>query len=455
MTTGHTVIEPLIADYAFPNTMKGQRGQIGADGQVFRMGENERYSRLYKVYFNWNELERTRSDDEAFIRTVCETRFADCRSHNIRIIPRVAIQWPNHGDHTKATQVRSCFPTDMVQSTLDTPEFFLRVRNLVEKLGRVWNGDPRIAFIEMGLYGLWGEQHEDAMSKSAQENLADAFARAFPDKKCMLRQPRNCMGRGLGMYWDSFAHIDEDYYARDAVRFLDWRTAVMGGEVAHNWGRHAIEPGDDMNDTLTAPAHLNRFLDYVYWQHNNHLGMWLENDGRLAQAMEGLAEYQKRAGHRFVLEKVSYGLAEGRLHVALDVRNIGASPFYYRWPLCAALLDEGGTPVWQGEFAQADIRTWLPGDRWNFEKRAYEEPASLHRAAQTFPLAAVPDGVYRLALAIKDPSCGRPNVLFATRQYQTSGWHPMGYLGVRRTVGSPVIPESSFDDQRNDHTLAY
>ena len=308
MKTDRTVIFPSIADYAFPNTMKGQRGQIGANGQIFAVKEDEIYSRVYKMYFNWNELECTIQDDEDFIRQVCERRFADCRQHNIRLIPRVALQWPNHGDHTKATEVRGCFPSDMVASTLDTPEFFFRVRNLIQKLGHVWNDDPRIAYVEMGIYGLWGEQHEDSLSRAAQQNLSDAFHEFFPDKKVMIRCPRDCMGQGFGMYWDSFAHIDEEQYGRDCVRFMDWKTAVMGGEVAHNWGRHEIQPGDHMNDTLTAPEHRDRFLEYGFWQHNNHLGMWLEHDATYAQALQGLAEYQKRAGYRYVLEKAEYGI---------------------------------------------------------------------------------------------------------------------------------------------------
>lgn len=450
-----TIIRPLTADYAFPNTMKGQRGQIRAGGALFAPGADEIYSRVYKMYFNWNELERTIADDENFIREVCERRFVDCRAYNIRIIPRVAIQWPNCGDHTKATEIVSCFPSDMVKSTLDTPEFFFRVKNLVRKLGNVWNNDPRIAYIEMGIYGLWGEEHEDSLSRDAQRNLADAFHDAFPDKKCMLRCPRDCMGEGFGMYWDSFAHIDEELYAADAVRFLDWRTAVMGGEVAHNWGRHVIQPGDDMNDTLTAPEHLDHFLDYVYWQHNNHLGMWLQHDDRYARALEGLAEYQKCAGYRFVLDEVGYALDENGLHVDFDVRNVGASPFYYRWPVTAALLDEAGHPVWQADFAEADIRTWMPGDHWNFDRRAYDEPARSVHVAGNFGVLQVPSGVYRLALAIRDPVCGRPSVLFATRQYQQGGWHPMGYIGVGVSVKNSVIPENSFDDQRTDGTITY
>ena len=83
-------IRPPKADYAFPNTMKGQRGQISAGGHCFHPGDTEFYSRLYKVYFNWNELERTAEDGEDFIREVCDRRFADCREYNVRIIPRVA-----------------------------------------------------------------------------------------------------------------------------------------------------------------------------------------------------------------------------------------------------------------------------------------------------------------------------------------------------------------------------
>lgn len=450
-----TILKPLAADYAFPNTMKGQRGQIGASEGVFMPGADDIYSRVYKMYFNWNELERTLEDGEERIRAVCDRRFGCCREHNVRFIPRIAIQWPNNGDHTKATQVNSCFPSDMVASTLDTPEFFFRVRNLVKKLGHVWNSDPRIAYIEMGIYGLWGEQHEDSLSREAQFNLSQAFHEAFPDKLSMLRCPRNCMGQGFGMYWDSFAHIDEEYYARDAVRFLDWRKAVMGGEIAHNWGNHQIQPGDDLNDTLIAPEHKDRFLDYVFWQHNNHLGMWFEHDDRYEKALEGLAEYQKRAGYRFVLEQVEYSMQEGRLTVGFDVRNIGASPFYYRWPVSMALLDAAGAVVLEQDFDGVDIRSWQPGDRWSFEKRAYEEPAALHHAEQSMPLAGVPDGVYRLALAIKDPSSGRPNVLFATRQYQNGGWHPMGYIGINTPVSDPVIPEKEFDDQRSDRTITY
>lgn len=454
MDSKKTVIFPIEADYAFPNSLKGQRGST-RPGEQYKVDPESQYVRLVKSYFNWNEVERSIEDGVNYILEVSDQRFAGCREKNVRFIPRIAMVWPNHGDHTLATKLRYTSPPDMVPSTLDTPAFFSRVRNLVEKLGEAWDNDPRVAYMEMGIYGLWGEEHEDAMSRTAQKNMADAFHNAFQKTPCMVRYPRDCMGQGFGTYWDSFAHINEEHYARDTIRYMDWRIAVMGGEVAHNWGEHVIQPGDDMNDTLTAPDHKQRFLDYVFWQHNNHLGMHIRPLANKEAALEGLAEYQKRAGHRFVPKKVEYVLSDGKLSVSVDIINGGASPIYYNWPVAVALLDEMKNPVWQDKFSGIDIREWLPGDEWCFEKSAYQVPAKVYSISGDFCVPEISDGKYVLALAILDPSCSKPNVLLATTQYFFGGWHPMGYVGINEEVHVPQIPSHLFQDQRHDDSICY
>lgn len=449
-----TVIFPIEADYAFPNSLKGQRGCI-LPGRLYEPASTEPYVRLVKSYFNWNELERTIEDDVDYIKQVSDQRFAGCREKNIRFIPRIAMQWPNHGDHTLTTKIRSHCPSDMLPSTLDTPEFLFRVRNLIEKLGEAWDDDPRVAYMEQGIYGLWGEQHEDFMSRKAQKNMAYAFRKAFKKTPCMVRHPMDCMGQGFGIYWDSFAHINQEDHARNVIKFMDWHIAVMGGEVAHNWGDYVIQPGDDMNDTLTGNDHKQRFLDYVFWQHNNHLGMWLKQDDGMEAALEGLAEYQKRAGHRFVIKKVEYLADCGKLTISVEVKNIGASPMYYNWPIAVALLDEGKNLIWQDIFKGVDITKWFPGNQWNFEKGVYDVPAEKYTVSSAFNISFVPDGKYYLALAILDPSCGKPNVLLDTTQYFAGGWHPMGYVGVNTEVDNAIIPAAFFDDQRTDNSICY
>ena len=237
---------------------------------------------------------------------------------------------------------------------------------------------------------------------------------------------------------------------------MDWHIAVMGGEVAHNWGDYRIQPGDDMNDTLTAPEHRERFLDYVYWQHNNHLGIHMgKQDECTEAAFRGLEEYQKRAGYRLNLEKVSYELDGTRLQVALDVKNVGASPLYHKWPVAVALLNEKKKPVWQQCFSDVDVTKWYPGDHWNFKKRVYDLLPKTYHVEECFSVDGVPEGKYYLALSILDPNCGRPSVLFATRQYFSGGWHPMGYLGIGQCVEDAHIDERLFNDQCTDLSITY
>ena len=454
MNSAKTVIHPALYDHAFPNSLKGQRGCI-LPKQTYIPQPDDKYVRLVKSYFYWNELEQTKKDDEERIRQVTDKRFAGCEAQNIRFIPRIVIHWPNHGDSTKATRITSHCASDMSHSTLDTPEFLSRVYNLIEKAGAVWDLDPRIAYIESGIYGLWGEQHEDSMSRKAQENLSEAFHKFFPNTPCMVRYPKDCIGQGFGSYWDSFAHIDEQEDAIDTLRFMDWRTSVMGGEVAHNWGRYQLQPGDDMNDTLTSPDHKERFLDYVYWQHNNHLGIQLLTDARTKAAFSGLSEYQKRAGHRFVLNQVAYEINDNILSVSVNVVNQGASPLYHNWPLAVGLLDKKRNLIWQSCFKNTDLRKWLPGEEFDFGCHTYKVPAKENHIHDSFPINQIPKGTYILALSILDPSCGLPNILFATRQYFNGGWHPIGLLGIATQVDNPILPDNIFDNPSNDTAIHY
>ena len=81
------------------------------------------------------------------------------------------------------------------------PSFPERVEKLVEKLGQAWDNDPRVAYVEMGIIGEWGEHHDPDLSTywaphdepdhvvnrtwipGMEKILGDAFAKAFKNKK--------------------------------------------------------------------------------------------------------------------------------------------------------------------------------------------------------------------------------------------------------------------------------
>jgi hypothetical protein len=74
------------------------------------------------------------------------------------------------------------------------------------------------------------------------------------------------------------------------------------------------------------------------------------------------------------------------LTVSFSGRNTGSAPFYYDWPLVVSLLDESNNVVWSAEFDSVDIRTWMPGDKWEKSESMYSLPVEAFQAKGTFNL---------------------------------------------------------------------
>ena len=140
--------------------------------------------------------------------------------------------------------------------------------------------------------------------------------------------------------------------------------------------------------------------------------------------------------------------------VSFKVINTGSTPFYYNWPVEISLLDPATKqPVWKQTCNNLDIRTWLPGDKWDDESDIYTIPAEIYSVNQTFLLADVPSGEYIIALAILDPGGNLPCARFAIKNYYNGGRHPIGKVGVNKKIDSFTVSE--FDDIQTDKSLFY
>jgi len=443
------VVEPEEYPHALRNPLKG-----------FRAGFSDRheYSTLTKHYIRWNEIENDESDGIENIRDYCNKRWRDksrpVEVMNIKIIPRVYLHW--------SEKDQKYWPDDMQADDYESDQFRRRVLRLIERLGILWDNDPRIAYIEMGLIGKWGEHHSPDISPEMQKILGDAFTRAFQNKLVMVRHPWDFTDYSFGIYWDSWAHIQQvnNHGAGIAKLGERWKTAPMGGEAAYNWGKYKEQPGESPTDTTKDPIHREFFIDTVRWLHCNHVG-WVANyDHSDAEARAGAEEIQKALGYRFVLTSVHYPseITPGEnFRVAFVVRNTGSSPFYYNWPVEVSLLKPDSHEVaWRGTFADLDIRTWLPGDRWNKDKKAYEAPPGSYRVEDMFQLpASIPKGEYILALAILDTAGMLPSMRFAIRNYYSGGRHPIGRIGVGLSVSETELDHREFDDPASDRSLRY
>lgn len=131
----------------------------------------------------------------------------------------------------------------------NNPQLLTRVVRLIEKLGERFDGDPRIAFIQIGTMGQYGEWTTFAAgntlrySLDTQRAILDAYDRAFPNKKLQGRHAGlnyDVTAVSLGGNYDIGFHDDMFPYQTYSVmvppmvqkgKTEAWKTEPMGGEL--------------------------------------------------------------------------------------------------------------------------------------------------------------------------------------------------------------------------------
>jgi len=327
-------------------------------------------------------------------------------------------------------------------------------------MGKAWDNDSRVAYVEMGFIGHWGEMEFPDTRDDIKEAMAAQFNSSFQNKLVMIRWPNtyNDDVYNFGYYWDSWGHYDQKYYGFHLNNVSPkWKTAVIGGETAYGWGNSKIQPGKNPDESVSMQIHREYIIDEARTLHANHMGWIADYDHSKESVRAGAALIQKALGYRFIISEVTYPKRTntGELFaVSFKVKNAGSSPFYYNWPVEVSLLDpKTKQPVWKNTCTDLDIRNWLPGDKWNDSTDTYTVPADIHSVHQSFSVSGVPAGEYILALAILDPAGNRPCARFAIKNYYNGGRHPIGKVGIDRTIDSFSV--SGFDDVQSDRSLSY
>ena len=446
VTADEVVVRPKEYEGPLRNPLKGftNRG--------FR--EDNEWATLVHCYIPWNQMENHESDDIAKIRKWCDDRWQGVSERNQKVISRVYLHWSGN---------RKYWPADMREDDYTSEQFVQRVTRLVRRLGVCWDADPRVAHIEMGIIGKWGEQHSPSPTSEIQKVLGKAFAAAFPNKQVLVRHPwKEFQGYGFGGYWDSWAHASQmDSHGKDMLEMEGlWRSSLMGGEVAYDWGRYKEQPGESPTDTMSDPVHRNFLIDTIRSLHCTQLRWVADYDQTDPVARTGAEEVQKAFGYRFVLEQVRYPrrIDPGEsFAVTFQVVNTGSAPFYYDWPVELSLLEpDTSRPIWRGRFESADIRTWMPGDHWDSLRKAYNQPAVPNTVRGSFTLdRTVAPGQYRLAIAILDPAGDVPSLRMAIENHVIGGRHPVGAIGVGMRPMTAQLESADFVDPRTDKTLRY
>lgn len=300
------------------------------------------------------------------------------------------------------------------------PRMIQALERLIKALGERYDENPRVAFIELGLLGFWGEWHtwprdELYASNETERRVIDAYRSAFPHKILLARYARDDAGSRdfIGFHDDMFpedTNNGEDWSFYEGLkrsgRLDNWKKASIGGEMVPNRAR--VWMGPKFAATLSA-VELCRFSwigPYCPALEKSTDAKFLENCRKLVQRM----------GYQFHLKSVKHAqeiMRKDPFEVAIEGENEGVAPFPYPWEVEFALIGEDGT-IAERARVHTDIRTWLPGS---------------FRIGARFS-AQVPPGRYKIAIGIIDPATNRPGVAFANRLERSSGWSVLSRVSV-------------------------
>ena len=324
--------------------------------------------------FDWAPIERTLAEvssrgNQLIFRIYCEYPGKEIAVPSFLIDAGLGItKWPEQEE--KETQVS--YTPDY-----ESPLLREALTNFISALGDKYDGDPRVAFITVGLLGSWGEWHTFPRndlwaSKLVQGEVMDAYARAFSETKLLLRYPVGSdrehyaenHNRPFGYHDDSFgwATLDtsdegDEWHFEPSLQVAGaedkWETEPIGGEIRPELWKQSFtanrHPRDQGFATCVERLHATWLMDSGLFDE----GRPVDEERKKAALTE-----TSQMGYEFHVLKADW--REERIY--LTVVNRGVAPFYYEWPVEVEVEGKTIETGWSlSELLPGQARVWSIG----------------------------------------------------------------------------------------------
>jgi hypothetical protein len=289
--------------------------------------------------------------------------------------------------------------------------------DFLRALGKRYDGHPRVEFLDIGSYGIWGEWHTShPASVEVRRKIVDMYLQAFErtplvsmtdDAEALAYAIARGAGfrrDGVGEPWDAQVWNQSDKYKNVAGLASAWERAPVVFEWFGNY-----------EYLKSRKWSFDRAIQFML---DNHVTFINDNIGAVPpEETSKLAKLARLSGYRFVLRELAYARRARRgerLRLAMSWSNVGVGRLYREFPLELYLLDsEGGVAVRSRAFA--DARSWLPGDH-----KCVEELIVPQRLRP---------GEYGLGLALVDKE-GRPAIKLAIEAPETGRLYHLGHISI-------------------------
>lgn len=437
---GMRTVQPIPLDFEEPelvNSLRGWHRWRGAWSLPLDQEPQEFYER-----FEWSQLEPSfRVYDFSPLLNKRAQAIARGQRFSFRIrcmkdYEDNQLYLPAHYAHLGFwTDIDSDPSTQTFVPDWNHPDLLAAMEALLLALGSQFNQDPTLGWVDIGMFGQWGEWYVKPQcyaaappgvvpaTEATRKTIVDQHVAAFPDKQLVLFMLRGHIAIlsyafahpsasiPIGLRCDAFANQSwwqGQWVGRpewDLVKDR-WQTAPVLGELDQTY------PGQGADATLA-------------WQigeaHISTLGNGNLKDVHLfSQAeIDHFLLLGKQMGYRLQIAEIRYpeaALRDGLLPVGADWRNLGVAPRYE--PLsCVWILSRSGES-WE-----------LPG---SLDFRALLPTGGGHHSHldQLLLPAGLVAGSYQLFLQLSDAS-GRPPLRLANGGRDSEGRYFIGNLELR------------------------
>jgi len=342
------------------NPMKGWMPGYKGINSTFPYSIDHFYIPLNKVYKDWGECDWTDFETEL-------DRIVGGGRH---VVTRFWIDYPNNPSGMPGFLIDNVgYKVPMYDDNSphwNDDTLMVALEEFIQMFGERYDGDPRIAFIEAGLYGYWGEWHTYpenswAMTQANKDRLLIAYDNAFDTTHIGLRQSNHAstydLKMSVGYYDDSFA-----YNTLCTGSWCSWNGNLVPDGITDNYKYHpfAGELRPEIQSTIFDAwpnGTANGEEDLETCIRSTRLSFmkayYLFNKIPTATEYQNALRSHKMMGYEFFVSSVQLN-ADNLSNVTVDVkiRNSGIAPIYYNWPVEFAAINSNGNFL--GVFGTSD-----------------------------------------------------------------------------------------------------
>lgn len=297
--------------------------------------------------FSYISLRSTMTNFTTFNWTTLESILSSAASRNRHAIVRFYIDYPN----TPTGIPEFLFDLGLqyhnysdygggISPFYNDSNLQLALLNFISYFGAEYNGDDRLAVVQTGLLGYWGEWHvypntQWMWSSTFEEEVLDAFKDAFPDTQLNTREPDSVIVSKdvFGYHDDSFTYstIGDPtwYFYNKLVIYNDtnrYKKTIMGGELRpENQDiifTNSYEIGGDYTQNWTQCVRQTG-VSYMLFAYAFNSG-W-DNDTYYNRALNGMREM----GYDIWMQSCDITVYNTTITIEATMMNSGVAPFYY------------------------------------------------------------------------------------------------------------------------------